>query len=79
MAMGMMGMFIVHPKDRGTMPVDRDFVFLLAAYDIDPGSYAARERDDGLQHVDLQLARVPGHRSAAGARGRPRCGFASAT
>ena len=42
MAMGMMGMFIVHPKDRGTMPVDRDFVFLLAAYDIDPGSYTPR-------------------------------------
>src|SRR6202007_852821 len=27
MAMGMMGMFIVHPKDRSVMPVDRDFVF----------------------------------------------------
>jgi len=38
MAMGMMGMFIVHPKDPRQMKVDRDFVFLLNAYDVDPGS-----------------------------------------
>ena len=42
MAMGMMGTFIVHPKDRGVMPVDRDFVFLMSAYDIDPGSFTPR-------------------------------------
>jgi len=30
MAMGMMGMFIIHPKDEKFMPVDRDFVFLLS-------------------------------------------------
>ncbi len=39
MAMGMMGMFIIHPKDPAFMPVDRDFVFMLSAYDIDPGAY----------------------------------------
>ena len=38
MAMGMMGMFIVHPKDPRQHRVDRDFVLLLASYDIDPGS-----------------------------------------
>lgn len=38
MAMGMMGMFIVHPKDPRQFKVDRDFVLLLAAFDIDPGS-----------------------------------------
>ena len=38
MAMGMMGLFIVHPKDRRQQKVDRDFAFLLAAYDIEPGS-----------------------------------------
>ncbi|HEY0818315.1 MAG TPA: copper oxidase [Rhizobacter sp.] len=38
MAMGMMGMFIIHPKDVRQMRVDRDFVFLLAAYDIEPGA-----------------------------------------
>jgi len=38
MAMGMMGMFIVHPKDQRQYKVDRDFVFLLASYDIEPGA-----------------------------------------
>ncbi|HSW08680.1 multicopper oxidase family protein [Aquabacterium sp.] len=38
MAMGMMGLFIVHPKDVRQHKVDRDFAFLLAAYDIEPGS-----------------------------------------
>ena len=39
MAMGMMGMFIVHPKNPDLMRVDRDFCFLLNAFDIEPGSY----------------------------------------
>ncbi|GKX33199.1 MAG: copper oxidase [Rhizobiaceae bacterium MnEN-MB40S] len=39
MAMGMMGMFIVHPKNPDHMRVDRDFCFLLNAFDIEPGSY----------------------------------------
>jgi hypothetical protein len=38
MAMGMMGLFIIHPKDPKFMPVDRDFAFLLSGYDIDPGT-----------------------------------------
>ena len=38
MAMGMMGFWITHPKDPKFMRVDRDFVFLLSNYDIDPGS-----------------------------------------
>jgi manganese oxidase len=38
MAMGMMGMFIVHPRDPSFRPVDRDFVFLLSSYLIDPGA-----------------------------------------
>ena len=38
MAMGMMGLFIIHPKDQRQMHVDRDFVFLLASYDIEPGA-----------------------------------------
>jgi FtsP/CotA-like multicopper oxidase with cupredoxin domain len=39
MGMGMMGFWITHPKDPRQHAVDRDFVFLLNAYDIDPGSY----------------------------------------
>ncbi|MEJ1160416.1 multicopper oxidase family protein [Prosthecomicrobium sp. N25] len=42
MAMGMMGFFVVHPKDPAFMRVDRDFVFLLNAYDITPGTYVPR-------------------------------------
>ena len=38
MAMGMMGFWVTHPKDPKFMPVDRDFVFLLNAYDVEPGS-----------------------------------------
>ena len=39
MAMGMMGFFVVHPKNPNFMKVDRDFVFLINAYDIKPGTY----------------------------------------
>ncbi len=42
MAMGMMGFFVVHPKDPQFMRVDRDFCFLLNAFDIDPGSYVPK-------------------------------------
>ena len=42
MAMGMMGFWITHPKVPAEHAVDRDFVFLLAAYDIDPGAYTPR-------------------------------------
>ena len=44
MAMGMMGFWVTHPKDRHPLiePVDRDFCFLLNAYDIDPGSYTPK-------------------------------------
>ena len=40
MAMGMMGSWVTHPKDRHPLieEVDRDFIFLLNAYDIEPGS-----------------------------------------
>jgi FtsP/CotA-like multicopper oxidase with cupredoxin domain len=39
MAMGMMGFFVVHPRDPKLHRVDRDFVFLMSSYDIDPGAY----------------------------------------
>lgn len=44
MAMGMMGTWITHPRGAHAAidPVDRDFCFLLAAYDIDPGSATPR-------------------------------------
>jgi FtsP/CotA-like multicopper oxidase with cupredoxin domain len=42
MAMGMMGFWVTHPKDPALYRVDRDFVFLLNAYDIDPGSFTPK-------------------------------------
>jgi len=38
MAMGMMGFLVVHPKDPKLVRVDRDFVFLMSAYDVEPGA-----------------------------------------
>jgi FtsP/CotA-like multicopper oxidase with cupredoxin domain len=42
MAMGMMGFWVTHPKDPALHRVDRDFCFLLNAYDIDPGSFTPK-------------------------------------
>ncbi|MGZ3181012.1 MAG: multicopper oxidase family protein [Telluria sp.] len=42
MAMGMMGFWVTHPKDPREHAVDRDYVFLLGSYDIDPGSYTPK-------------------------------------
>ncbi|MEZ0233132.1 MAG: multicopper oxidase family protein [Methylophilaceae bacterium] len=42
MAMGLMGFWVTHPKNPKFMPVDRDYVFLLNSYDIDPGSYTPK-------------------------------------
>jgi FtsP/CotA-like multicopper oxidase with cupredoxin domain len=42
MAMGMMGFWVTHPRNPGFMKVDRDFVFLLNNYDIDPGSFTPK-------------------------------------
>ena len=42
MAMGMMGFLVVHPKDPKFMRVDRDFVFLMASYDVEPGAHTPK-------------------------------------
>ncbi|HEY0858742.1 MAG TPA: copper oxidase [Albitalea sp.] len=44
MAMGMMGFWVTHPKGRHPLieEVDRDFVFLLNNFDIEPGSYTPK-------------------------------------
>jgi len=42
MAMGMMGFWVTHPKNPNSMKVDRDFVFLLNNFDIEPGSATPR-------------------------------------
>ena len=73
MAMGMMGFFVVHPRDPKFMRVDRDFVFLLNAFDIDPGSYMPKVMTmTRFQSLGLEHAGVSRHRSAGGAQRRPR-------
>jgi len=42
MAMGMMGSLVVHPKNPNEHKVDRDFCFLMNAYDIEPGTMTAK-------------------------------------
>ena len=42
MAMGMMGFFVVHPKDPAFRRVDRDYVFLMSSYLIEPGAYTPK-------------------------------------
>lgn len=42
MALGMMGLFIVHPKNPNERRVDRDYAFLLSAYDIEPDTMTAK-------------------------------------
>ena len=44
MAMGMMGMWVTHPRARhpAIASVERDFCFLLNAYDVEPGSRTPR-------------------------------------
>ncbi|MBE7941238.1 MULTISPECIES: copper oxidase [Ramlibacter] len=37
-ALGMYGCMVVHPKDARFMKVDRDFMFMLASYDVEPGA-----------------------------------------
>jgi manganese oxidase len=42
MAMGMMGFFVIHPRDPNFRRVDRDYVFLMNSYLIEPGSYTPK-------------------------------------
>ena len=39
MAYGMMGLFIIHPRGGETVPVDRDYAFLLHNWALKPGTY----------------------------------------
>jgi FtsP/CotA-like multicopper oxidase with cupredoxin domain len=51
MALGMMGMFIIHPRDGEFVPVDRDFCFLLHNWALHPGTY----RPDPMILQDFDL------------------------
>lgn len=51
MAFGMMGFFIVHPKERPSKPVDRDFAIMLHNWAVHPGTY----RPDPAVMVDFNM------------------------
>lgn len=51
MAFGMMGLFIIHPKEPEAVPVDRDYAFLLHNWALHPGTY----RPDPSVMVDFDL------------------------
>jgi manganese oxidase len=61
MAMGMMGFWVTHSKDAGFMPVDRDYVFLLNAYDISPGSYTRLGERVRIRVGNLTMTNHPIH------------------
>ena len=42
MAMGMMGFWVTHPRNPAEHQVDRDYVMLLGAFDIEPGSFTPK-------------------------------------
>lgn len=51
MAFGMMGLFIIHPRDGEEVPIDRDYAFLLHNYALHPGTY--RPDPSIMQDFDL--------------------------
>jgi FtsP/CotA-like multicopper oxidase with cupredoxin domain len=51
MAVGMMGMFIIHPRKGEAVPVDRDYCFLTHNWALHPGTY----RPDPSVMVDFDL------------------------
>ncbi len=42
MAMGMMGTFVIHPRDAAKHRVDRDFVFIMNGFDFNPGTFVPK-------------------------------------
>lgn len=51
MAFGMMGFFIVHPKEARANPIDRDFAIMLHNWAVHPGTY----RPDPAVMVDFNM------------------------
>ena len=51
MALGMMGMFVIHPKNSSALKPDRDFVIMLSEWRIDPGT----TRPDPSEMTDFNV------------------------
>lgn len=51
MAMGMMGLFVIHPRRPSGPPPDRDYVYLLSEWKLDPGT----RRPDPNEMMDFNV------------------------
>jgi FtsP/CotA-like multicopper oxidase with cupredoxin domain len=51
LSVGMMGMFIIHPKEQDQVPIDRDYCLLLHNWALHPGTY--RPDPSIMQDFDL--------------------------
>ncbi len=51
MALGMMGFFIIHPRQKPANPPDRDFALMLSEWRIDPGA----SRPDPMEMTDFNV------------------------
>jgi manganese oxidase len=51
MALGMMGLFVIHPRNRIEPRVDREFAFMLSEWKITPGTY----RPDPNEMTDFNI------------------------
>ena len=49
--LGMMGMFVVHPRQRDKAPADRDYVIMLSEWRIDPGA----SRPNPIEMVEFNI------------------------
>lgn len=56
MALGMLGMFVVHPRDPKTPPPDRDYVYLLSEWKIAPGT----RRPDPNEMIEFNVLTMNG-------------------
>ncbi len=82
MAMGLMGMIVVHPRDQAAPPPDRDYVYMLGEWKVAPGTSRPDPNEMTEFNVLTLNGRVfPGTRSivaAVGERVRIRFGNLSA-
>ncbi len=56
MAMGMMGLFVVHPREPRTPAADREFAYLLSEWRIEPGA----DRPDPNEMTDFNVLTLNG-------------------
>jgi manganese oxidase len=56
MAMGLMGLFVIHPRARPEPPIDRDFAVVLSEWRIDVGT----SRPDPLEMTDFNVVTLNG-------------------